>query len=88
MFDSTEAFFLSRGNDFAIDDQSRRTIVIEGGNTQNVHAANSENGVNERGHRRTLCEHDQSAKNEHHQQDRQQPIFFPHGNKKKKLFQK
>src|SRR5437899_1475024 len=45
--------------------------------SDNVMSLRSEQGVDERRHRRSLREHDQAAEQQEHEDDRQQPELLP-----------
>ena len=75
-----EALLLSRRNDAAILDEGSRTVMVEGGDAEQSHGTSfrcrSEHRVDERRDRRSLSQDQEPAKNQQHEQDRQQPPFL------------
>jgi hypothetical protein len=74
-----EALLLGGGDDLSVDDQCRGTVVIERGQSENSHSPGScglKDRVDQRRDRGALGEHDQAAEDDHHDEDRHQPIFL------------
>ena len=86
-----EALLLGGGDDLSVDDQCRGTVVIERGQSENSHSPGScglEDRVDERRDRGALGEHDQAAEDDHHDEDRHQPIFLSDAQKRPEFAQK
>jgi hypothetical protein len=71
-----EAFLLRGGDDLAVTQQGGGAVVIEGGNTEDMHAARSKESVDEGRHRASLCQDNQRTEHDHHDEDGQQPVFL------------
>ena len=71
-----EALLLRGGDDLAVLQQGGGTVVIEGGNAEDDHAARSEQCIDEGRHGAPLRQDYQHAEQDHHDDDRQQPVFL------------
>ena len=95
MFPPRETLLLRRGNDRAIGQQRRGTVVIEGGNAKDMgHSRNldpvpqtggSKNRVDEGCDGGALGENQQAAEQDHDDQNRQQPEFLSNAHEAPKV---
>jgi hypothetical protein len=78
MLFASETFFLGGSNDRVVVQQSRGAVVIKGGDTQDSQDSEntSEQRIDERGDCRTLRQHNQTPKEDHHDQQWQQPVLL------------
>lgn len=81
---SGKPFFLRGADDLTVNAKGRGAIVIERGDTDNVHL---EKRVDERCNGRTLRKHDKPPKHNEYYQERQHPELLSHPKKSPKLTQ-
>ena len=83
-----EPLFLRRSDDFAVFDERGCTVVVKGRNAQNSHRRAVrflKNRIDERRHRGALREHQEAAKDNHHDDDRHQPVLLARAHERPKL---
>src|SRR5579871_1267283 len=84
-----EALLLRGRDNFAIAHQRRGAVVIKSGDSQNLHVSGGlEQRVNEWCDGGTLRQHQQYAEQQHHDQNRQQPILLAGLEESPELLQK
>jgi hypothetical protein len=79
MLDARESLFLRRRNDLTINDQAGGGVVIKSGDAKNAYQASTsglEQGIDEGGYGRTLCQHQQSANQHERYHYWRQPILL------------
>ena len=76
VFLAREAFLLRRGHDAPVLHQGRGAVVVERREAEDTHGL--KDCIDHRRDRGALTQHDQTAQDEHRNDDRQQPIFLPH----------